>query len=181
MQESKNELSRSKLKTPTLSSKCDESSGMGEMFGTSVHFSLKYSEASYNSASEAGMRDITWGSSVKKDDYTIGSILKEKYEKLSEGKPLLNENEEIVIILKETETFTLLNFPGLAIGNNHEKHLEYVKLNNKYDEICKSKQGSDMFGNREAQTLNWTQKTKMVTTEENKTKNVEILATNYDM
>jgi len=38
------------------------------------------------------------------------------------GKPKLNENEEIIIILTETETFNLLDFPRLSIGNNDEEH-----------------------------------------------------------
>lgn len=38
-----------------------------------------------------------------------------------------------------------------------------------------------MFGNREAQTLNYTQKTKVLTTEENRKKDVAVMGTNYDM
>lgn len=120
MQESKNELSKSKLQSQGIASKAEDSSGVGEMFGTSIHFSVKESEISFNSATD--IAEMPWGVGKDQSEYKDGSILKEKYEKLAEGKPLLNENEEIVIILKETETFTLLNYDGLSIGNNHELH-----------------------------------------------------------
>lgn len=101
------------------------------MFETSLRFSCKESEASFNSDSEYEMMEIAYGGRQKQDEYKEGSILKDKYEKIAEGKPLLNENEEIVIILTETETFTLLDFPRLSIGNNDDEHESQKNLNNK--------------------------------------------------
>ena len=66
----------------------------------------------------------------------------------------------IDIELAETRTQTLLHIPGTFVKQDSEDHQLTTEKNKAYDELKKSKIGSDAFNTRGSQTLNATRKNK---------------------
>ena len=66
----------------------------------------------------------------------------------------------IDIELSETRTQTLLHIPGTFVKQDSEDHQLTTEKNKAYDELKKSKIGSDAFNTRGSQTLNATRKNK---------------------
>jgi hypothetical protein len=66
----------------------------------------------------------------------------------------------IDIELSETRTMTLLHIPGTYVKNESEQHTITAERNKAYDELKKSKIGSDLYTMRGSQTLNATRKNK---------------------
>ena len=72
------------------------------------------------------------------------------------------ELEAIVDIeLTETPTKTLLHIPGTYVKPETERHAEAIKVNKAYEELKKSKIGSDLYTMRGTQTLNPAKKEKV--------------------
>jgi WD40 repeat protein len=87
----------------------------------------------------------------------------------------------IDIILAETDTDCLLNFPSLSIALDHPQHAAVSARNKHYEELCHSKADSDSYREQHAQTLNNEKKNKEVTAAPTAQQSVEVNANGWDI
>jgi len=85
------------------------------------------------------------------------------------------------IILAETETTTLLNFPSLCVALDNPISAAISARNKAYDELCASKADSDQYREQHAQTLNNPHKSKEVHAPPPTQETVEVSANGWDI
>ena len=66
------------------------------------------------------------------------------------------------IELSETPTKTLMHIPGTYVKPETPRHVEALKVNKAYEDLKKSKIGSDLYTMRGTQTLNPAKKEKVL-------------------
>lgn len=87
----------------------------------------------------------------------------------------------IDIILAETETELLLNFPSLCVALDNPISVSVTARNKAYDELCSSKADSDQYREQHAQTLNNPHKSKEVWAPPPSQVHVEVSANGWDI
>ncbi|CAF0773122.1 unnamed protein product [Rotaria sordida] len=101
-----------------------------------------------------------------------------------QGHSLMSLEDEIsqpLLTLSETETIFILSLDSAIVAND-SKDLEIIKYENeRYVELCKSKQGSDLFSDRGMNTFNSSVKNKEVQCERLSSQSREAYASTADM
>ncbi|CAF0774488.1 unnamed protein product [Rotaria sordida] len=101
-----------------------------------------------------------------------------------QGHSLMSLEDEIsqpLLTLSETETIFILSLDSAIVAND-SKDLEIIKHENeRYVELCKSKQGSDLFSDRGMNTFNSSVKNKEVQCERLSSQSREAYASTADM
>jgi hypothetical protein len=118
------------------------------------------------------------GTDATKSGYGIGGATEPE-----EPAELTQEELDTTVEMKlmETETITLLYIPGVCVQNETPEHYDVTEKNRMYEELVKSRSGSDLYVERHAQTFNFAQKHKEVMAAPPTTREVGCTATDWDI
>eukprot|EP01017_Pseudomicrothorax_dubius_P038973 TRINITY_DN5922_c0_g1_i1.p1 TRINITY_DN5922_c0_g1~~TRINITY_DN5922_c0_g1_i1.p1 ORF type:complete len:260 (-),score=60.72 TRINITY_DN5922_c0_g1_i1:60-839(-) len=116
-----------------------------------------------NSMQDSKKSDI----SSSEEDSRVDSDAKEKKKvKKEKGLTEADLENEVKISFVETDTFLMLHIPSYVVQQeNQTLHQYYQKKNPEYEKLLASKAGRDNFTERSAQTFNYAQKPKEVSTQ----------------
>ncbi|KAK3288194.1 hypothetical protein CYMTET_4329 [Cymbomonas tetramitiformis] len=97
--------------------------------------------------------------------------------------PLTEQELEknVYILLKETETFWLLNIPGRCVANDSPEAAAVEEANERYRTLLKDKEGSEMFVEVATQTLNTLYKNREIQTQVEGVSGTGCQATGWDI
>eukprot|EP00743_Colponemidia_sp_Colp-15_P002272 GILK01002462.1.p1 GENE.GILK01002462.1~~GILK01002462.1.p1 ORF type:complete len:844 (-),score=167.91 GILK01002462.1:272-2803(-) len=89
--------------------------------------------------------------------------------------------ESVTLVLRETETVTMLHIAGLCIAQDSASHPVVTEKNKRYEEFLAARVGSDSFVPRHAQTFNNAHKSKEVMAAPAPTRDMGVNATQWDI
>eukprot|EP00164_Ancoracysta_twista_P005386 GFYU01007369.1.p1 GENE.GFYU01007369.1~~GFYU01007369.1.p1 ORF type:complete len:788 (-),score=235.39 GFYU01007369.1:56-2419(-) len=105
------------------------------------------------------------------------AVVEDKPEELTEDQL----DADHTVKLWETDTFFLLDIQGYSVGLDSEYAEEVKDSNKRFEELRKFKAGNDMYVDRGAQTFNNAPKVKDVQVNPNKTSEVAVEASDWDI
>ncbi|XP_022089217.1 WD repeat-containing protein 78-like [Acanthaster planci] len=142
------------------------------VFGTSMTQSSRSAESFTDEFAEpAAATDITTG---------LGDV---QTERQIEKEVLTEEDLDKVVTvqLTETDTIWMLDLPAICLSAESDEAVKVKERNEKYKELCKSRDGNDRYAERGMQTFNEHPKNKDVQTMKITHNDTGITATTWDM